>query len=189
MAVADDKRKFIDVCVGWPGSCHDSRIFKNSSLGKKLESEQFRMAHLPNDSYILGDSAFQLQTYLMTPFRESQLRAEGPGQADIASKRHYNRKMSSARVVVEHAFGLLKGRFRRLTYLETKSIKKAVDLTTVSCILHNICIQHDDQWENEQDIEPDAVQADGDDPAAHAQDQMAAVRKRLALVEEMWQNR
>ena len=46
---------------------------------------------------------------LVTPFRENQMRNQGQNQPDLAKKRRYNRTMWNA-VVVEHAFGLLKGR-------------------------------------------------------------------------------
>ena len=52
--------------------------------------------------------------------------------------------MSSTRAAIERAFGLLKGRFRRLKLLDTKSIKTAVDTVIVCCIFHNICIINDD---------------------------------------------
>ena len=49
----------------------------------------------------------------MTPFREN------PIAGDDVQKRNCNKTLSSARVVIEHTFGLLKGRFRRLKYPET----------------------------------------------------------------------
>ena len=49
----------------------------------------------------------------MTPFRNSQMGNDGPGLTG-AAKRNYNKTLSSAGVVIEHLFGVLKGRFRRL---------------------------------------------------------------------------
>ena len=37
-AVIDSNGKFIDIFVGYPGSTHDSRIFRNSSLYYILSS-------------------------------------------------------------------------------------------------------------------------------------------------------
>lgn len=62
-------------------------------------------------------------------------------------QRRFNYRLSSARVVIERAFGLLKGRFRRLKLLDTKSIKTAVDTIIVCCIFHNICVINDDVLE------------------------------------------
>ena len=120
---------------------------------------------------MIGDSAFQLKPWLITPFRNSEMGDDGPGLTG-ATKRHFNKTLSSARVVVEHAFGVLKARFRRLTYLETKSVRRAVNITCAACVLHNMCVCCDDDWEEmgvgaadeeEQEIAPDVLgQAAGD---------------------------
>ena len=37
-AVVDHEYKFLDVCVGWPGSVHDARVLGNSKIYSKCES-------------------------------------------------------------------------------------------------------------------------------------------------------
>lgn len=69
-----------------------------------------------------------------------------PETAAITQRqRDFNRSLSSARVVVEQAFGLLKGRWRCLLNHLDESVDK-VPLTIITCcILHNICLDiHDD---------------------------------------------
>lgn len=56
----------------------------------------------------------------------------------------FNYRHSSTRIVVEHAFGLLKGRFRKLQHLHHLDIKISVKCIMVSCILHNICLKYKD---------------------------------------------
>jgi len=50
----------------------------------------------------------------MTPFKDT-------GHLTVAQLR-YNTKLSSIRSVIERAFGRLKGKFRRLKYLDIKDI-------------------------------------------------------------------
>ena len=59
---------FLDVCIGWPGSVHDARVFAHSNLYKKVTHKQL----VPNNSvtisgvqvplYIIGDSAYLMQS-------------------------------------------------------------------------------------------------------------------------------
>ena len=53
LAVCDANTRFLDICVGWPGSVHDSRVFRNSSLGRRLIKENFIQA----GKFIIGDAA------------------------------------------------------------------------------------------------------------------------------------
>ena len=42
--------------MGWPGSVHDARVFRNSSLYQSAEHDLFQ-----GDTHLLGDSAYPLQ--------------------------------------------------------------------------------------------------------------------------------
>ena len=187
MAVVDHRCRFIDICVGWPGSVHDSRVFRNSPLGRRLTQEHYRAQVLPEEAYIIGDAAFQLSTFMITPFRENQLRAQRHGEPTPQQKKHFNHVLSGARVVVEHTFGVLKSRFRRLSLVETKSVENAVHLVTAVCVLHNICIMNDDAFQDDEAAVNALVHDDEDGGAdAGGADGAAAVLKRYRLVEEMW---
>jgi hypothetical protein len=59
--------------------------------------------------YIIGDAAYPCKSWVMTPFRNN-------GHLTPAEV-YYNTQLSKTRVVVENAFALLKGRFRRLKYM------------------------------------------------------------------------
>jgi len=74
--------------------------------------------------------------WLITPYRDN-------GHLTRQQKR-FNRVLSSLRQKVERAIGLLKGRWRKLLYLDHLDLRLAVHLIISACVLHNFCIIHDD---------------------------------------------
>ena len=135
--ICDAKLKFINVFVGWPGSTHDARIWKNSPIYRLLTSQPEEF--LPCNSHLLGDSAYPCDTFLMCPYKDN-------GHLTKVQKR-FNVCLSSSRVVIEQAYGLLKGRFRRLKYLDMVDLKLATKVVTVACIMHNLCIDNNEDEE------------------------------------------
>ncbi|KAI4471963.1 hypothetical protein MML48_1g00799 [Holotrichia oblita] len=130
-AVCDDKKQFLDVFCGEPGSMHDARVLRRSDLYAKASRDG-----LPAGRYLLGDSAYPNLPWLVTPFR-------GTGHL-TAQQRQFNYKHSSSRIVIENTFGMLKGRFRRLKYFENINIGFIVTAVAAACVLHNICINFND---------------------------------------------
>ncbi|XP_017482472.1 PREDICTED: putative nuclease HARBI1, partial [Rhagoletis zephyria] len=134
-AVVDADKRFTDVNCGEPGSLHDSRVLRRSNLFFKAQSEPRSL--FPNESFILGDSAYPSTSWLVPPYKDY-------GNLSV-SQRNFNKVHSSTRIVVENAFGLLKTRFRRLLHFtEQTNLCFVVNLIVSACILHNICITFDD---------------------------------------------
>ena len=128
-AVVDSPLMFMDCYAGLPGSVHDARVFKNSPLfdfGAKMCS--------PN-AFILGDAAYPLMSWLLVPYRDN-------GKLNAIQKNH-NFVHAATRCTVERPFALLKGRFRRLKYLDIKHMEDIVNVIMTCCIFHNICLQND----------------------------------------------
>ncbi|XP_068758073.1 putative nuclease HARBI1 [Montipora capricornis] len=124
--VCDDNMVFRDVLVGWPGSVHDSRILRNSSLSATATNK------FPGDSHLLGDGGYPLKRWLITPFRDN---------GNLSPRqRKFNQTLSSLRSVVERSIRLLKGRWRKLGLL----LELMVHLILASCVLHNYCLLKDD---------------------------------------------
>ncbi|XP_067118134.1 putative nuclease HARBI1 [Centruroides vittatus] len=148
--ICDAEMQIIDAFVGWPGSSNDSRVWKQSPIYNLLLQEPKK--YLGNSYYLLGDSAYPLDTFLLVPFKDY-------GTLTIKEKT-YNKRHSSVRVVVEQTIGLLKGRFRRLKYLDMENIAAMSKVVMTACILHNLCIK-----KGEKDIPEDILldNHDGDD--------------------------
>ena len=119
----------MDIYVGFPGRVHDARIFSSSPL----YSQGVPMCQ---EYTILGDSAYPNLGWLLTPFKENQ--------CITPNHVHYNYIHSSIRTTIERAFGLLKGRFRRLKYIDQSEPETMSNTIASGCCLHNICILEED---------------------------------------------
>ena len=72
--IVDADNCFLDVCIGWPGSVHDTRVFVHSPIYILITEKDL----LPNKPvsvngvnvplFLTGDSVYPLQTWLMKPF-------------------------------------------------------------------------------------------------------------------------
>ncbi|KAK4872953.1 hypothetical protein RN001_014982 [Aquatica leii] len=143
--VTDHQLKFIDVFIGLPGRMHDARVFRNSDIYRKLTNQENPL--LPEAIHLLGDSAYPLMTNLMTPFRDN-------GHLTARESR-YNTKLSSARSVIEQAFGRLKAKFRRLKDLDVCTAEMGTQVIAAACVLHNLTIElevDDEEYENDPQI-------------------------------------
>ncbi|CAH1955253.1 unnamed protein product [Acanthoscelides obtectus] len=61
--VCDHKRKIRDIFVGYPGSIHDSRVFRTSPLFGTLQEKC-------GNHFIIGDSGYPCLQYCLTPFQD-----------------------------------------------------------------------------------------------------------------------
>ncbi|KAF0695765.1 protein ALP1-like, partial [Aphis craccivora] len=145
LAVCKSNLEITYVFAGWPGSSHDACVYRNSSLGKCLIVDDCNL--FPSEYHIL---AFPLSKRLFTPYRQRKILTPTQGI--------YNKRLSSTRVVIEQAFGLLLGRFRRLKSVCMKNVDNISKAVTACCILHNIALQNDDYTWVPIDSNPDATQ-------------------------------
>ena len=90
--------KFSNIVARWPGATHDAFIWSNCYLKAKMERGLY------NGGYLLGDSAYALRRYLMTPVSRP---------ADAADRR-YNVHHRRLRSLIERTFGRWKNRWRCL---------------------------------------------------------------------------
>lgn len=142
-AVVSRGCRFLDIYVGETCRLHDSALLQRSPLFSAITTGRVfsqPLTRLPGGQhvrpYILGDSAYANSAWCVAPFRE--------GRNFTDEHRSFNFKHSQARVVVEHAFGLLKRRFRILGYsmdyaldLDNAHLWRVPDIVTACCGLHN----------------------------------------------------
>ncbi|KAK6493735.1 protein ANTAGONIST OF LIKE HETEROCHROMATIN PROTEIN 1-like, partial [Huso huso] len=146
-AVVDGKGHFWDLNVGFPGSVHDARVLKNSTLWTLASSNRLFPNIIRNISgcdvgyYILGDPAYPLQRWLMKPFSDTGRLSE--------QQRQYNYRVSRARSVVENAFGRLKGRWRCLLKRNDCDVNLVKRMVLTCCMLHNICEKHGEYYSDD----------------------------------------
>lgn len=120
-ATCNAKEVFTSVDVSWPGSVHDSRIWRNSDINTKISRNRV-------NALLLSDSGYGLAPWLMTPFRNPQTPQETA----------YNRCITRERVVIERCFGQLKQRFPILQHKVRLSLNKIPKLIVCCFVLHNI---------------------------------------------------
>lgn len=99
--------------MGSYGKDSDSKIFEDSEFYSKLVNNEL---HIPPPKPLLGgttnlphvfvgDEGFAIETYLMRPFPKNQVENNG-------EKSNFNKRLSSARRIVENAFGILAQKWR-----------------------------------------------------------------------------
>ncbi|XP_048739575.1 putative nuclease HARBI1 [Ostrea edulis] len=125
--VCDPNFRVTSLCARWPGSCHDSRIWRTSSLCQQFENGI-------HDGLLLGDSGYPLTRYLMTPYLTPRTPAE----------ERFNASLCRTRVLIEQTFGIMKRKFQALHFGLRTSPEQAIVYITASCILHNIAIDRQD---------------------------------------------
>ncbi|XP_064643077.1 putative nuclease HARBI1 [Lineus longissimus] len=144
--VCDDALAFTHVYTGWPGCTHDARVFNNSSVFQEAA------AKFETDEFLLGDSAYPIQPWLMTPyiqFNSIQFNLLHKIYIKIIrnitrDQKRYNKRHNSARVVIERAFGQLKGRFRRLRDFDCSDFELLCHSILAACVMHNLCLKSND---------------------------------------------
>ena len=111
--------EFIHTYDGFSGSVHDMRIFKYSGLQEMCLNYEGKC--FPGNTHILADFAYTNQNHVFVPYKDD-------GQLTV-EQRYYDKMLSSNRVFVECAIGLLEVEWRRMFYI-------------IACrVLHNVALE------------------------------------------------
>ena len=149
MALVDSKQRFMWASSGFPGNSHDAIILQSTKLYSRIKEgniiPQLVGKHGNVDMYpmIIGDSAFPFHTWLMKPYTNAVLTPQ---------QRYFNYRLSRARMVVEGAFGQLKGRWRVLMRKNECEENTLKTMSLACVVLHNICIDLDDKTNRNWDV-------------------------------------
>ena len=191
--VVDYSSRFRSVQVGWPGSVHDARVFRNSAFGRaSLDGTLFRglTVKLPDSTVLnystVGDAAYPRSVCVHKPHTATGALSDPEQWHDYV--------ITVQRNPSERGFGRLKGRWRTL---RTRAEYKLSDIPTIviaCCVLHNICEDHAEEfdrrlWDAEKEQDDDDGDEDaGDDDAMDAATAQALDARRAALVAYLWQH-
>ena len=144
LGLVEHNKRFLHLTTGVTGSTHDARLLRHCSLFRTICNGD----GIPNKSVSLGnageiplittdDSAFPRLPLLIKAFNEN---TRDP------KEKYFNKKLCSARVVTENAYGILKER-SRLTYKKCEcKLYNIRYVITTAAVLHNICIYRSDPW-------------------------------------------
>ncbi|XP_071581856.1 putative nuclease HARBI1 [Temnothorax nylanderi] len=173
--VADANMRITNVHCGEPGSLHDARIFRRSELYHAANGDNGVL--FPNDTFLLGDSAYPSLPWLVPPFRDNGHLT--PQQME------FNFIHSSTRMSVERTFGQLKGRFRRIKFFtEYREMSFIINTVVAACILHNYCIDGNDVY-NFPEEDNDDFEISVDNRELEISDR-AARDRRMELFNELF---
>ena len=93
---------------------------------------------------LIRDRAYPANTWLVKPLSNNLSLSQ--------EQKKFNRFLSSARVVVERAFGILKARWRYLLNCIDHNIENLSDVIKSCCVLHNICQMIGDSYIDNYDV-------------------------------------
>lgn len=127
--ICKEDLSFIHVFAGFPGSVHDSRVFRHSGVQSRCNENDFHGNH----HHVIVDSAYTLQHHVLRPYRNN-------GHLTPVQRNH-NRTLSHARAIIERAIGLLKLRWRILYSIFPMKRRELMPYVIMACcILHNLCL-------------------------------------------------
>lgn len=169
----DANEVITSVDAQWPGSVHDSRIWRQSSIYENMT--RFR-----GNFCLLGDSGYGIAPWLVTPFKNPQNRNE----------QLFNITHSKERVIIERVFGQLKQRFPILGHKVKTSLSKVPKIIVCCAVLHNISKHLRDEFEfalDEMDNpELDLEHPDVCDETENNNIRQRGTEKRQAILETMF---
>ena len=139
MSAVDAKYRFLWGSCGFPGNSHDSIILQSMSLWSDIQNGKVLPSFLQNENdvnippLLIGDAALPQEPFLMKPFMNAVLSTE---------QHYFNYRLSRARMIIECAYGQLKGRWRHLMKKSEGGLYEIKTVTLACMVLHTLCIEY-----------------------------------------------
>ena len=154
LAVVDSNGYFRFVDCGWPGSVHDSRVFRAGPFAQPMPG-----TFAPGE-YLLADKGFVSTPNVVACYKKPRNAEESP------ENMRFNHFVAAGRVIIEHNFGVLKGRWRSLQSLALRireshgaqDQQAVVNWIMATIVLHNMCLVFQDttpieKWRSKDEVE------------------------------------
>ncbi|XP_037930720.1 protein ALP1-like [Teleopsis dalmanni] len=156
-AIVGDQYLFKNITAQNPGCAHDASVLRGSSLYKNhntLIPESHReidaIYNASNEAmlfklpyYIIGDAAYPLCNWIMKNYRDKL----------TVEETSFNLYLNQARIVVEQAFGRLKGRWRILNKKSDLDVYNMPHVIIACGILHNFVEISNQRYNSSWDVE------------------------------------
>ena len=127
--IVDGHRRFLALFFSSVGATNDSEAWAKTELFSLLERDG-----LPFPAFMVGDAAYGLTRYMMSPFR---------GRGNLSEERkNFNHFLSQVRVNVECAFGMLVQRWGILWRKLKFKLDRVPRIIAACARLHNLIINH-----------------------------------------------
>ncbi|PLW28739.1 hypothetical protein PCASD_22697 [Puccinia coronata f. sp. avenae] len=138
--VCDCNKYITSFITRWPGSCGDSRVYKQMQL------HQNPSKFFDEGQYLLADSAYELTKTVVPAYKSPA--------SNLQLNSDFNLCLAKARVRNEHMIGVLKShrsslREMRLHLYRRSDMREYVVWLYCCIVLHNMLAQLGDQWAND----------------------------------------
>ena len=154
--------------------------------------------NLPPGKYVLGDVGFQNCNAYLVPYRNVRYHLQKwskEARAPQNAQELFNLRHFTLQNVVERIFGVMKARYKILTYPRPFKMKSQVQVVAALCVLHNILNDFDEDADQDVDTPLSADNSARKEESAEehvynisGEELRSAVAKRDAIAEAMWNN-
>ncbi|KAJ1170919.1 hypothetical protein NDU88_002790 [Pleurodeles waltl] len=167
-AIVDHQGLITNILAKYPGSVHDSFIFRHCTINEHFQDGRY------GNGLLVVDQGYGIQPWIMTPI----------ANPSTAAERAYNDAHRRTRTIVERTFGILKSRFQCLNITGGSllySPEMVCKIILTCAILHNICIKS-----NIPLLEPEPHMPEEEDAGlrheGELQNTAAGIRRRQHIV-------